>query len=57
MLVRKTVDVSVEITYNDIFNWLTECENVEMLRNLGRYAIKCARDIEEPDDDDFRSRA
>lgn len=57
MLVRKTVDVSVEITYNDIFNWLTKCENVEMLRNLGRYAIKCARDIEEPDDDDFRSRA
>lgn len=43
--------------FDDIFNWLTKCENVEILRNLGRYAIKCARDIEEPDDDDFRFSA
>lgn len=56
---RKTipVEVSVELSVNDIFNWLTDCQNPAALRYLGKYALRCAEDLENPDDDDFRSRA
>lgn len=48
---RKTipVEVSVELSVNDIFNWLTDCQNPA--------ALRCAEGLENPDDDDFRSRA
>lgn len=57
--VQKTVklNLDVEMSHNDIFNWLTRCTNIETLRYLGNYALRCARDLENPDDDDFRSRA
>ena len=56
---RKTipVEVSVELSVNDIFNWLTDCQNPAALRYLGKYALRCAEGLENPDDDDFRSRA
>lgn len=56
---RKTipVEVSVELSVNDIFNWLTDCQNPAALRYLGKYALSCAEGLENPDDDDFRSRA
>ena len=56
---RKTipVEVSVELSVNDIFNWLTDCQNPSALRYLGKYALRCAEGLENPDDDDFRSRA
>lgn len=56
---RKTipVEVSVELSVNDIFNWLTDCQNPAALRHLGKYALRCAEGLENPDDDDFRSRA
>ena len=56
---RKTipVEVSVERSVNDIFNWLTDCQNPAALRYLGKYALRCAEGLENPDDDDFRSRA
>lgn len=56
---RKTipVEVSVELSVNDIFNWLTDCQNPAALRYLGKYAMRCAEGLENPDDDDFRSRA
>ena len=55
---RKTipVEVSVDLSVNDIFNWLTNCQNPAALRYLGRYAL-CAEGLENPDYDDFRSRA
>lgn len=56
---RKTipVEVSVELSVNDIFNWLTDCQNPAALRYLGKYALRCAEGLENPDDDDFRSRS
>lgn len=56
---RKTisVEVCVELSVNDIFNWLTDCQNPAALRYLGKYALHCAEGLENPDDDDFRSRA
>lgn len=56
---RKTipVEVSVELSVNDIFNWLTDCQKPAALRYLGKYALRCAEGLENPDDDDFRSRA
>lgn len=56
---RKTipVEVIVELSVNDIFNWLTDCQNPAALRYLGKYALRCAEGLENPDDDDFRSRA
>lgn len=58
-IVHKSVSVEVEIglSVNDIFNWLTNCQNSDALRYLGKYAIRCAEGLENPDDDDFRSRA
>lgn len=58
-MVEKTVSVEVELplSVNDIFNWLTNCENFDSLRYLGNYALRCAEGLENPDEDDFRSRA
>lgn len=49
--------VTVPVTENDIFNWMTRCRDPEALRRLGKYAAKCAAGLEDPDNDDFRSRA
>lgn len=54
---RSRFEVSVELSVNDIFNWLTDCQNPAALRYLGKYALRCAEGLENPDDDDFRSRA
>ena len=52
-----SVTVEIELTENDIFNWLNDCRDARTLRNLGRAALNFAKAIEDPDDDDFRSRA
>ena len=52
-----TLHIKADLTQNDIFNWLTECDNPDTLRYLGQYALRCAQSIENPDTDDFRSRA
>ena len=49
--------VKVELKKNDIFNWLNDCNDPETLRYLGRAALRFAAAIENPDNDDFRSRA
>ena len=43
-LILKTIPVNIEIpmTTNDIFNWLTDCQDAAVLRYLGRYALRCA---------------
>lgn len=52
------VELDVELTENDIYNWLQNCRNPEALKYLGRAALNAARRIENPlEDDDFRSRA
>lgn len=59
-IVRKQIEISVdiELTANDLFNWLTDCRDIKTLNYLGHYALKCANDLENPpEDDDFRSRA
>lgn len=55
--VKKMVEVEVEMSANDIFNWLVECQDPDTLRYLGRAALRFAAGLENPDDDDFRSRA
>lgn len=50
-------DIEVELTKNDIFNWLNNCDSPETLKCLGRAALRFAAMLEEPNDDDFRSRA
>lgn len=57
--VRKivAVDVEIELTANDIFNWINNCQDSLTLRNLGNAALSFAAALERPDVDDFRSRA
>lgn len=55
--VKVPVEIEIPLSKNDIFNWLTDCTDPDTLRYLGRYALNCARGLEQPDDDDFRSRA
>lgn len=57
--VRKivAVDVEIELTANDIFNWINNCQAPLTLKNLGNAALSFAAALEDPDDDDFRSRA
>ena len=55
--VELQVDVKVELSSNDIFNWFEACESVDTLRYLGKAALRMANAIENPDNDDFRSRA
>lgn len=50
------IDVEVEMNVNDIFNWLTSCDNAEELSYLGKYAIKKAKLIESGEQpDEMRS--
>lgn len=57
--VRKIVamDVEIELTASDIFNWINNCQDPLTLRNLGNAALSFAAVLERPDVDDFRSRA
>lgn len=41
--------LKITLSENDVFNWITSCDNVETLRYLGRYALKCAHSLENPD--------
>lgn len=47
----------IELTANDIFNWINNCQDPLTLRNLGNAALSFAAALEHPDVDDFRSRA
>ena len=44
MLIKKKVqlDVDVELGYNEIFNWIIFCNDPEMLRRLGKLALRTA---------------
>lgn len=42
--------MSVSLTANDIFNWITHCDNVETLRYLGGYALRLADTISNAED-------
>ena len=55
---KTTQDVleHITLTRRDIEDWIDHCEDEEMLRYLGRIALKRANSLNEPDDD-FRSRA
>ena len=48
--------VTIEISTNDIFNWFTNCRDIETLKYLGKYALTKASYMKTPDNDDFRSR-
>ena len=56
--ITKTISnpVTIEISTNDIFNWFTDCRDIETLKYLGKYALAKASYMENPDNDDFRSR-
>ena len=49
--------VKIELTKEDIFNWLNECKDPETLIYLGNAAIRFSMAFDNPDEDDFRSRA
>ena len=53
--ITKTISnqVTIEISTNDIFNWLTNCRDIETLKYLGKYALAKASYMENPDNDDF----
>ena len=55
---RVTQDVLQDITLTgrDIEDWIDHCEDEQLLKYLGRIAIKRANGLNDPDDD-FRSRA
>lgn len=57
--IQKTVSVDVDfsIDTNDIFNWITFCNNIDELKYINRYIQRKIRSLKEPDNDDFRSRA
>lgn len=52
-----STEVDVNLNENDIFNWLSRCNNAETLKYLGQFALNQAKTLENPNDDDFRSRA
>lgn len=49
--------IKTTLTEYDITRWMDECKNPETLRLLSRYAMYCIQSLENPVDDDFRSRA
>lgn len=58
-ITKKTTQEVLEhitLTGRDVEDWIDHCEDEEMLRYLGRIALKRASGLNEPDDD-FRSRA
>lgn len=56
---RKTVttEVKIVITESDIIRWICNCDDPKVLRKLGKLALRLAKNIENPDTDDWRSRA
>lgn len=59
-VVSKKVEstIEIELTENDIFNWLTNCDDKETLKYLGNYARTRYKELSEKQPlDDFRSRA
>ena len=53
--ITKTISnqITIEISTNDIFDWLTNCRDIETLKYLGKYALAKASYMENPDNDDF----
>lgn len=50
-----TLCMAVEMDDNDIFNWLTECQNPETLKYLGRAALRFAHALENKEDESWHS--
>lgn len=59
MCFKTTVSAEVEIRLveADIYNWLADCKNPDILKYLGEAALRFAAAIENPETGDFRSRA
>ena len=56
------VQALLDITYNDVVNWINCCNDKEQLFELRHYVNNCIyrialKDEPEYQDDDFRSRA
>ena len=54
---KVSAEIEIELTKEDVFNWLNECDDPKALRYLGNAALRFAQALENTDDDDFRSRA
>lgn len=50
-----TVHTEIELDDNDIFNWLTECQNPETLKYLGKAALKFAYYLENKNEESWHS--
>lgn len=48
-----SLNLSIKLNENDIFNWLNDCSDSEVLRRLGRAALSFARAIENLDNSDI----
>ena len=55
--VHLSTTLEISLSASDVMRWLDTVTDVETLRKISRYARKQADAIENPDDDDFRSRA
>lgn len=56
--VKSEISVDIELSPNDIYNWILAHNTVAdlpMLKTLGKQLQSHIRSIEHPDDDDFRS--
>lgn len=56
--VKSEISVDIELSPNDIYNWIlahTNDSDLAMLRALEKQLQSHIRSIEHPDDDDFRS--
>lgn len=49
--------VDIRLTAAEVDEWMHHCPSAPALRHLAKTAIACAKEIEESDGDDFRSRA
>lgn len=58
-IVRKTVSVDIEttLTTNDIFNWLTACDDITTLRYLAKHVYRRISSFENPNNNNFESKA
>ena len=52
-------DIIVPLTFDNIMDWIVDCDDPDMLEIIRKKALKLASDIENhyPQNDDWRSRA
>lgn len=52
-------DIIVALSFDNIMDWIADCDDPDMLEKIGRKALKLSSDIRNnfPNDDSWRSHA